>query len=65
MALVRPKNYPIRKITDDTQQLGMIHNPPRKLRGWGNMEMSKDSTFNVEPPVKGSRTAEKGDKAPY
>jgi len=59
--LVRPKNFPIRKITDNKQDTGICYNPLR-FPDHGGMTSSaawpKGHPFSVEAPVKGSKSAE-------
>ena len=55
--LVRPRSYPIRQVTDDKQDAGMILNPRRMSHHGGLDATSKwprgDSGFrDVEPPTK-------------
>jgi len=61
--LVRPKSYPIRKITDLAQRVGRIFNPRRMPDHGGFTSLSKwdqGSEFKVEKPTN-IRTAEQSD----
>jgi len=55
--LVRPRSYPIRKVTDDKQETGLAYNPRRMSHHGGLDSTSKypggDSGFRgVEEPTK-------------
>lgn len=59
--LVRPRNFPIRKISDNKQDVGLIYNPLRFPDHGGFTSAAawpKGHPFNVEAPVKGSKSAE-------
>lgn len=61
MAFIRPKRFPIRKMDDNAQQNGKIYNPMRYTDHGGFSSASKlgpGGPFNVEAPVKGSRSGE-------
>ena len=62
--LVRPRSFPIRRITDVAQRLGRILNPRRMPDHGGFTAMSKwESTgeFKVEAPTS-TRTAEESNR---
>ena len=59
--LVRPRNFPVRKPQDNQQDHGLIYNTLRYPDHGGFTSMNalpKGSPFSVEPPEKGSRSAE-------
>ena len=68
--IVRPKNFPIRKILDNQQDHGLIFNQPRFPdhggftsaavfdKVWTGGGHASKPVFNVEPPEKGSKSAE-------
>lgn len=61
MGFLRPKSFPIRKMDDDKQMNGRIYNPKRFPDHGGFTSASKlpgAGPFNVEAPVKGSRSGE-------
>lgn len=69
MPIVKPRSYPIRKATDNTQQVGQVYNPKRFPEQGGLTSPSKlgpdgGSLLNLEPPTK-RRSGEKAGKAPY
>jgi hypothetical protein len=55
--LIRPRMYPVRQVSDDKQDLGMIYNPHRMAHHGGLDSPSKypkgESAFrDVDPPTK-------------
>ena len=60
--LVRPKNFPIRKITDNKQDTGITYNPLRFPDHGGMISAAAwpkgGNVFSIEAPVKGSKSAE-------
>lgn len=63
--IVRPKSYPIRKITDNTQRVGRVFNPPRFPDHGGFTSASKwdgGGEFKVESPTS-IRTGEEASKS--
>jgi hypothetical protein len=61
MGFLRPKNFPIRKMDDNKQQIGRIYNPLRFPDHGGFTSASKlpgAGPFNVEAPEKGMRSGE-------
>ena len=55
--LVKPRAFPIRKITDNEQDTGKIYNPKRFPDHGGFTSASAlppGGPFNVESPVRGS-----------
>jgi hypothetical protein len=62
--LVKPRNFPIRRITDLAHRLGRIFNPKRMPDHGGLTSLNKwevDGNFRVEPPTK-IRTADEASK---
>jgi hypothetical protein len=63
--LVRPRSYPIRRVTDNAQSNGPVFNPLRFPDHGGFSSASKltgDNPFSVEAPTK-MRTSEKSDRS--
>ena len=63
--IIRPKNYPIRKVTDNSQRSGQIFNPHRFPDHGGFTSASKwdgGSEFKVESPTS-TRTGEETGKS--
>lgn len=60
--LVRPKNFPIRQITDNKHDTGICYNPLRFPDHGGFTSASawpkEGNVFSIEAPVKGSKSAE-------
>lgn len=64
--LVKPRNFPIRKPTDNTQDLGKIYNP-RRFPDHGGFTsagaLTDGGPFNVQAPEKGSTSATQARKS--